>query len=543
MKTAYGYIRVSTNIQDTQRQHTSISDYCQKNQITLLQTFEEKESGTKSQRKALTALLNTRKTTKPDLVIVDELSRLGRTGQVIITVEELAAKGVCILTIKEGLKSLNDDGSENTDQILSFYINAGFARSEIIKTKARMKGGIVSAAQRGQFSGGGQIPYGFKLVQKPLNNTGKIRNFLEVEESEKQLLNELFNRFIQGDGVRKLGVWLNSTGFKTRKGKNWNIGSIYSILTNKILTGVRVMPDGLIVDSYPVVISPQLFNQVQELLKSRGNKIDNARKYEYLLDKGLCSCGVCGMNYRPVKSKNIGKKNVYECLSRSYTLTQPSCSNYGVNIDKLEKAVQDSLINYLPTAIQQHIDTSTVDAQINQLKEDQRLFNLQLIQANKKEQNLLNLAIQGIFNPNLLPEQAQAIQKEQQDLNQKIKTTEIQLQQLIEAKNNAVNLPALIAKLKTSGINRDLLRKIIKKIIITPSTTKLSTYKNDRSTDVEIVISDSDSIVFTISSRTTDYKLQSLKGQIFSELSKYEIINKTSDIHKTAKNLTIVGIE
>ena len=89
------YQRVSKDIQDFNRQVQDIEEYCSKNNYNIVESFTEKMSGVKRVRPAMTKLINLiKETTNIDFVICSELSRLGRTSEVIILGFFLIKRGV-----------------------------------------------------------------------------------------------------------------------------------------------------------------------------------------------------------------------------------------------------------------------------------------------------------------------------------------------------------------------------------------------------------------------------------------------------------------
>ena len=76
------YSRVSTDIQNTERQELNLIDYCKRNDLEVVKLYSEKISGIKKSddRPELKSLLMfvTDKTNRIDGVVVTEISRLGR---------------------------------------------------------------------------------------------------------------------------------------------------------------------------------------------------------------------------------------------------------------------------------------------------------------------------------------------------------------------------------------------------------------------------------------------------------------------------------
>ncbi|MCL2267487.1 MAG: recombinase family protein, partial [Treponema sp.] len=81
----YGYIRVSTDKQTVDNQRFEIERFCLNNNFKIEQWIEEKISGTKSPDKRLLGSLLA-EVKKDDLIICSELSRLGRSLFMIMSI-------------------------------------------------------------------------------------------------------------------------------------------------------------------------------------------------------------------------------------------------------------------------------------------------------------------------------------------------------------------------------------------------------------------------------------------------------------------------
>ena len=104
----FGYIRVSTDKQTIKNQKYEIEVFCKKNKLRIGQWIEETTSGTKSpDKRRLGAILKNIK--KGDLIICSELSRLGRSLFMIISIlSHCLSIGAKVWTIKDGYR-LGDD--------------------------------------------------------------------------------------------------------------------------------------------------------------------------------------------------------------------------------------------------------------------------------------------------------------------------------------------------------------------------------------------------------------------------------------------------
>ena len=125
----FGYIRVSTDKQTVENQRFEIIQYAKKENLIIDEWIEETISGTISPKKRNLGKL-IQKVNKDDIIICTELSRLGRTMFMIMSIlNNLMERQVKIFTIKEGYK-LGDDLSSKV-MAFAFSISAEIERSLI----------------------------------------------------------------------------------------------------------------------------------------------------------------------------------------------------------------------------------------------------------------------------------------------------------------------------------------------------------------------------------------------------------------------------
>lgn len=104
----YGYIRVSSDKQTVENQRYEITQFCEREGLTVDGWIQETISGTKTpDKRKLGALLEHVK--EGDLILCSELSRLGRSLYMIMEILSICMERGCkVWTIKDGFK-LGDD--------------------------------------------------------------------------------------------------------------------------------------------------------------------------------------------------------------------------------------------------------------------------------------------------------------------------------------------------------------------------------------------------------------------------------------------------
>jgi DNA invertase Pin-like site-specific DNA recombinase len=104
----YGYVRVSTDKQKQDNQEYEIKRFCKTHDIEIDEWIQETISGTKTpDKRKLGGLLE--RVSKGDMIICSELSRLGRSLFMIMSIlNGLMETGAKVWTIKDGYR-LGDD--------------------------------------------------------------------------------------------------------------------------------------------------------------------------------------------------------------------------------------------------------------------------------------------------------------------------------------------------------------------------------------------------------------------------------------------------
>ena len=136
----FGYCRVSTEEQVLDRQLEALKKY------NCDEIFMEKITGTKANRPELNKLKE--KVREEDIVVIESLSRLGRsTKNLLELVEYFKGKKVKLISTKE-----NIDTESATGQLLLTVLSA-ISQFERDLTVERTKEGLVAARARGRKGG------------------------------------------------------------------------------------------------------------------------------------------------------------------------------------------------------------------------------------------------------------------------------------------------------------------------------------------------------------------------------------------------------
>ena len=176
----FGYARVSTEAQNLDRQLDALKKYG----VDVI--YNEKMTGTKRDRPELTKLLD--RISEGDTVVIESLSRLGRSTKDLIELTELfEKKGVHLVSLKESI-----DTSTSTGKLL-FTLMSAIAQFERDVIADRTKEGLRSARARGRKGG------------RPKTNSDDIKKAVKLYNTQQYTIKEIEEM----TGVKKSTLYRN----------------------------------------------------------------------------------------------------------------------------------------------------------------------------------------------------------------------------------------------------------------------------------------------------------------------------------------------
>ena len=181
----YGYIRVSTDAQNTENQKMEITRFCEGRGIHVDSWIEDVISGTKDPRHRKLGKIIMENCKEGDLIICTELSRLGRSLLMIMnTLNFFLEQKVQVWTIKDNYR-LSDD---ITSKVISFAFGLA-AEIERQLISQRTKVALERAKQEGVHVGRkkGQKSARYKLTPFEAYITEAIGNGRSKSSLAKEL--------------------------------------------------------------------------------------------------------------------------------------------------------------------------------------------------------------------------------------------------------------------------------------------------------------------------------------------------------------------
>jgi site-specific DNA recombinase len=310
-KVAAGYIRVSSVAQiegeslDTQERN--IKDYTRLFGWEYCKTYrDEGVSGKKASRPGLDRLLKDAKNKAFNTVIVDNLSRFGRTtADVLKNVKDLQKVDCHFVSIKEKL-----DGTGPYGQFM-LTVFAAISELEHYMIKVRMEESRDFKVAEGRTISG-TVGFGY-AISRPTKDSVQI----VTVEREKEVYQKMVSLYLDDENlsIQDVALKLDAMQFKPRRGKRWCTATMAKIMhspvyylgktvVNKHKTPVEHACEKFVTFERWKKIQVKMANS-----KKRVGRPLNA-KDDFLLH-GLLQCGICGAKVVPRRDSHTQRR--YYC--------------------------------------------------------------------------------------------------------------------------------------------------------------------------------------------------------------------------------------
>lgn len=227
MKLCFGYIRVSTQKQgegvSLQEQKDAIEIFASRQNLHVIEWFEEKETAAKSGRPVFNKMLRELKRGKASGMIMHKIDRSARNLKDWAIVSELPDQGIQVYVATESL-DFNSRGGRLTADMLA-VIAADFIRN----LREECRKGIR-----------GRLKQGLYPFRAPIGYLDNGRGNPKTPCPQKApLISELFDLYASGQhSLRTLQSEMNHRGFRNHGGRPLSLHGIETILNNPFYTGI-----------------------------------------------------------------------------------------------------------------------------------------------------------------------------------------------------------------------------------------------------------------------------------------------------------------
>ncbi|MDL2233096.1 recombinase family protein [Ruminococcaceae bacterium OttesenSCG-928-L11] len=294
-------------------------------------------SGTNQNRPALQQMLADVRRGRINVVLIKDLSRLGRNYLEVGTLqEEFFPDHGCELI----------SYTEKMDEMAVFrnFFNQQYSKDTSKKVRSVKK----MCAQNGKYMGT-YCPYGYR--RNPEN-----KHQFVIDENTAPIIRKIFELRVQGKGYKAIGNYLNESGvipprdyyYQQKKRENttninhcWCDGTVKAILENEVYIGNLVQGKVGTVSyknhktvakpreewiraegTHEAIIDREIWDQVQKIAEKRYQP-RKQRDGAASIFSGLLVCADCGFKMRILSKKQVRKSG------KVYRHTSFICGNYG----------------------------------------------------------------------------------------------------------------------------------------------------------------------------------------------------------------------
>lgn len=500
-----GYIRVSTEEQaregySLENQETDIKKYCELRDWELIGIFSDEgiSGASLNERNGIVNALRYIKEEDIKYLIVWKLSRLSRKVSDIVEIAEILEQH------NSNLISIKDNIDTSTPMGKPFLYIAGiFAEIERENMIIQVKGGMIEKAREGYWNGGNP-PLGYDLLN------GK----LEINNKEAEVVKCIFSEYLKGNGYKTIASFLNTCGYKTKKGNSFNGVAVKEILKNPVYTGkIRwghrenwnkknadnkrkrkysdnpIFSDGI----HKPIIDKEIYDKVQTIINNNPRHHVKQFNGNHILS-GLLKCPDCGygMSIQTVKSKN----KTYEYYACNQYVNYKKCHSNLIPKNAIEEEFFKVLENIINKKEYKDIIISSFKSENQILKDYQNQIKNFEDRINKIN-NSVRLLIDELVEEkdkdykNTIRERIKELLNEKNTLQEKINKT---LSTINEIKNSTINTDEFIIllenfskviKLSDKKTQRNLITKLVKSIQIKDEKISEITFMFNKSFRIE----------------------------------------------------------
>ena len=441
--------------------------------------IEEGKTGVRVDvRPSFKKMIQDAKHKKFDLIITKEVSRFARDLEDSIHyIRELKDSGVGVFFENQNLNTFD----YNSELILNIMFN--LAQDESRKLSSRVKFGHRQAIENGHVLGSSNIT-GYR----------KDNCKLVIVENEAKFIKTLFELYATGKyGFLKLSKKLSELGYLNKKGKLYDKDSLKRMIENPKYKGYYRARTYEILDyrtkrrkknnldeqilykckdgSIPAIISEELWDQANRILKSRTKGYENNNYWSGGLKYAFSSkiyCKEHNTSFQRSHGNKNKKRPIWSCgmylQHRLVACESPIIAE--VDLYNIMSSIMISIIpqkiNIIENMLKLYENIDKNDYYDKELK----LLNTKIKIIEEKKSMTLELVFNGDISKESVKVQFDKYEQEIKSLNEKKTAIIKQVKQLNNSNNNLDVMAELIEKELNGGSLSEFIRKFVDEIII-----------------------------------------------------------------------------
>lgn len=447
-KKIIGYVRVSTETQNYERQVEIIKDYCVGNGYELVDIISEKISGASDNRIGYDSLFTLTKD-DCDIIAITEFSRFTRKEnflEVCGDIPKIVKKDIIIdIVANKTIKSISKEDAKDFSKMVLLLADIYGSMTEKENIAQRMKSGKINkfnSSVTNMMYCGGVVPFGYKVIENTQNDICK--SLLVIDEEKAVIVRRIFNMLVGGKSARDITYTLQKENIYNTNEKPFKMESVCYMIHNKLYKGIYKISESNELQ-FQGIVSPELWEQAQIALSNNNiSKEKNVVYYNPL--KGLIKCAVCG---KSMSIKSTRDFIHYFCASHKTMHNDKVCPNGAVSVLNVFKCVWhavDASCNKKEFKKNTDRTIKEIEREIKN-KQAEIATNTKAIPKLKKEMNMLAEKFGYTENESLYSSlQSLYIEKEKE-----IKRNE---EETAKLKNDVSKLNNRIERLKNEGVKK-----------------------------------------------------------------------------------------
>lgn len=343
------------NIETIETQRDLLIEFAKRSKLGNVHRIymDNNVSGSGFRRKGLEGLKRDVKTGEINLLLLKDLSRLGRNNaQTLLFLDFLEEHGVRVLTSDGRYDSIKDNDTVGIET----WVNERYVRDISRKIRANLRFKI----EKGEYIG--RAPYGYV-------KSGNKKNTLEIHPQEAEVVREIYKLYLEGYGYSAICKKIQQKDYpppssKYYKGSSndWNVVAVQRILSNRVYIGdtvqgvsekvsfkskkTRRLPENQWVvtqKTHEPIVELRQFNEVQKLRHTKKKGGNNHKGRIHPL-KGLMYCGGCGSK---MFARSRKKRPMSYLCSNYFKNGRKACTSHHVKEETVLEVLKDELLRLL----------------------------------------------------------------------------------------------------------------------------------------------------------------------------------------------------
>lgn len=294
------YVRVSSEEQvegySLSAQERFCREFAEKRHWEVVGVYSDPgHSGKNDRRPGFQKMIRDAEQHKFQAILFHKLDRFSRNVENALRYfKELNEIDVTIASVTEDFDYTTAQGR------LVFRMMALFAQWYLENLSSEVVKGKMEMARRGIHNG--RLPFGYIK-----NNEGKV----VIVEDEAKVIQQAFELYATGEYTNQtIADFLNESGHKTRRGRNWSKDTITDFLKNEFFYGKVAYRDQLWPGRHEPIITKELFEACMEVRKKHASKprthVSKAKVKHINLLQRIIYCNHCG---RPLRIQTVSVEN------------------------------------------------------------------------------------------------------------------------------------------------------------------------------------------------------------------------------------------